>query len=143
MGLVFAVVTVFLLDGVIGEVPEDVRRISAVLLAAGAQVALLVPVGPQSPSHACHKGKAANVKLSAPVQQGLDVLLNQGTLALLVELAHCLLDASLPCLHRYSHTSVSVFSRLNDPSALLYCLRQVARSALDVVGQRNDVRLLD
>ena len=46
MGLVFAVVTVFLLDGVVGQVPEDIRRVSAVLLATGAQVALLVPVGP-------------------------------------------------------------------------------------------------
>ena len=55
MGFKSAIVAMFFLDSVIGEVPIDVVRVSCVLPTTGSEITLLIPVGSQFASHARYK----------------------------------------------------------------------------------------
>lgn len=135
----------FLLDGVVGEVPKDIGRVIAELLAASPQVPLFVPVCLELAAHRCHQGVAADIELPAFVEQRLDVLLHQRTLPESSQFPDGLQDVVASLLHSYAGASVRILSRLDYPYTLVFTdiFREVILVAIDVVCLGNDGVLID
>ena len=79
--LIFAIVFMFLLDCVVGQMAVEVAGVVIKLFAAGPQIALLVPVGLKLPSERGHQCIGSDIKFPIFVKQRVDVLLDQCTFA--------------------------------------------------------------
>lgn len=167
--LELAVVVELFLDGVVGQVDVAVVDVFDVeLSAAGAQVALLVPVTLEVSVNSAHHRKDSDVELPALVQKRLlNVFLNYVTPTVAAQVH--VLDQALnlvQVLHNCNAApAVCVFSGLNDPKVLAelrilvehsltaltgiveYVLELqklwVAEAFLDVEGEREEVVVLD
>lgn len=135
----------FLLDGVVSEVSEDIGGVITELLAASPQVPLLIPVCFDIAGHGGHQCVAADIELPALVEQWVDVLLHEGTLAESSQLSYGLQDIVSSLLDSDACASVCILPRLDYPDTLLLAdiVREVCLIAIDMVGLGNDRILID
>ena len=131
----------FFLNSVIGEMPIDVAWIVVELLAAGAQIALPVPVGLKLTAVRSHKSIAADVELSILVEKRINVLLDQCAFANVCQFLDSFNYIFSTYLDRYTVSAIGVFSRFDDPCLGLAAqvLGQIVETPLYVVCQRDDV----